>query len=224
MVDYCLATCSHACYRTWPESSYYEHMVFDVAGDQWTICWDDQAVVMAIRGSDEPLDWVRNANLITRRVEHGDAAMYVHEGFWTSADLIWRSSDKVIYELIKTRQLYITGHSRGGAIAGILPIIWKCNPHRVTTFGAPSFLRPGSIYPYDKLRRYVNPLDPVPFVPKSYMHAGLERYVTRNGLSDNPPVMMTVRRWFNDLLGSYEMQRQHSMQNYCKLMRKAVKA
>lgn len=111
--------------------------------------WGDHFIIrdniVAIAGSDDPLDWWRN--LYVHRVKG------LHQGFYHAARAL-QSSFKYL-----PKNPVFTGHSRGGAIAVILAQLYNS---QAITFGAP---KSGSKHPHIA---FVAAGDIVPCLPLSY--------------------------------------------------------
>jgi len=226
LIDYALATCANDIYTTIDTD--IEHVNYDVNGEQFSLFYDDKTIVLAIRGSDEAIDWIRNVNLQPIYLDLPNMGwVAVHKGFKAGASLIARTCDKLVRELMIDRKLYITGHSRGGAVAALLPLVWhNITPTRITTFGAPAFMKDGfgSLYDehiYPHLIRYVNDMDAVPAHPVKYEQAGIVRYVTPQGIRTSKRLFSDMRRAIRSIFGGY-MARQHDMTLYLAWLKKVI--
>lgn len=122
---------------------------------------------VAIRGSDDPLDWLMNLDIRT------DDSGFWLQGFYEPGEQIALQLIGLINrEFAGLNRLVITGHSRGGALADVLGQIIassSASPDRldVITFGAP---RTTQVYAPPPARdcnivRVVNGGDPVPHLP-----------------------------------------------------------
>ena len=94
---------------------------------------------IVFRGSQTLGDWINNFDIRVIRTFCG----HIHYGFAKSLDSIPRDSiEKIIATFKKPSKLYITGHSRGGALAfltGAILIKSGYRPTAIYTFGAPKF-------------------------------------------------------------------------------------
>lgn len=94
----------------------------------------------------------------------------VHEGFWNGYCRVERKFSSSIDEmlrLIKVRELFICGHSLGGALALINAVALKSEEPLLYTYGMPRTFTRDAIEQLPNLIhfRHVNDNDPVPAVP-----------------------------------------------------------
>jgi hypothetical protein len=111
---------------------------------------------VAVRGSSNLQNWLMNADYLKR--VHPKLNVYLHEGFSTAADELWRELRPV---LKKGHRTTITGHSLGGAIAAILMMRLMSEGYEidnVVTFGQPKVTNEaGAVaFAHSKLLRVVN--------------------------------------------------------------------
>lgn len=182
---YVLGLLSHAAYAASPA----EHVSFrktafnDCArffsrktGADGFVTSDAENVVVAFRGTEEPLDAVTDASLALTDTEFGR----VHAGFWKSVESVWNHVIKHVERRRTNEQtLWITGHSLGAAMASIaaLRLSTTIPPFQVVTFGQP---RTGGASFAKKLRaarirqfRFVNNDDIVPTIPPRAIPLGI---------------------------------------------------
>jgi hypothetical protein len=174
----------------------------------------DEGVVLAFRGTLAPfvedshgsgqvaLDWINNVEFLPRenRLYPGQ----VHAGFASSVERLWSQIVAAIEVLVAhgaPNRLYISGHSKGGALAALagwraLSIAGLREPVRVCTIAAArsgneDFRTAYQAHGGISCRRYESPLDIVPFVPpgtdtpgwgkliirRLWQHLGDENYV-----------------------------------------------
>jgi hypothetical protein len=165
--------------------------------------------VIGVRGTTQTLaDWILDFD--ARKV-HVNGKGY-HYGFYRDAEAA--VSKLILKTPADSNPVYFTGHSLGGAIAGILPDLWQ-GPGRLMTpytFGSPRFgtkqvAKPSSVY------AYVRALDPVPHVPlksMGYRSSGWPPIVVPSSdhlLTDG----QMLRKW-KELLPA------HSIEEYRKLL------
>jgi triacylglycerol lipase len=167
-----------------------EAKLISVDNTQVYVAENDQAVVVAFRGSEAPTtldglkDWLlTNANnyLIlpegqsgTEFVAAGVGARF-HRGFLDALAMIWNPLFAAVDQALKTKErpLWITGHSLGGALA--LLAAWRfqrnfLSVHEIITFGAPMIGNDAAAKAFEqafsgKIFRYVDLEDVVPHLP-----------------------------------------------------------
>ena len=134
-------------------------------------------VHMSIAGTNDRYDWAANTH--TEFVELD--GMQVHSGYADAAQWIANElNDCNILNLISDKRLYIGGHSAGGAIAEMLPLVdARYRPSGTYTFGSPKWCGTDSAarymsQPWTKIR-FTMPLDPVPYLPPSLWRVILRR-------------------------------------------------
>jgi len=183
---------------------------------QGFVALNDNHVVLAFRGTDEPADWLTNLNSRMRREQKG----FVHEGFAVALDSVWVDVMSLLnYARRLNQAVWVTGHSLGGALATLaasrLPI--HLRPTRVATFGQPRVADSRFSTNYDRdgvgarHLRFVNHLDVVPtvpprivpgtFPPAFYTHVGQLRYFDEYGkLIYRPGETLGAASLLHDLL------------------------
>ncbi len=154
------------------------------------VAQNDQAIVVAFRGSEAPntldglKDWLlTNANnyliLPEGRAGTDFAAAGVgarfHRGFLEALDMVWAPLTAATDAALKAaeRPLWITGHSLGGALA--LMAAWRfqrnfISVHEIVTFGAPMIGNEAAAKAFEqefagKIFRFVDLEDLVPHLP-----------------------------------------------------------
>lgn len=111
----------------------------------------DQGVVLAFRGTIPPnihsqqsvLDWI--GDLTDNPISAAGIPGNVHEGFWQALTALWdplvQEVKRQMYANSTFLPLYITGHSKGGALASLAALRLKLQagimPTGVYTFAAP---------------------------------------------------------------------------------------
>jgi len=152
----------------------------------------DKYSVVAFRGSESLTDWITNLKAYPRK--NVRLMGHVHRGFYESL----MSIEYAIREGMR-REVYITGHSLGGAMATLFAAhLWLNSMHIVkglVTFGEP---RPGSEKLAAIIRRipgyrYVAHGDPVdnvpfslPFVKNKYQHGRIATMIGSRTGPDHP--------------------------------------
>jgi len=164
--------------------------LISVDNTQVYVAENDQAIVVAFRGSEAPTtldglkDWLlTNANnyLILPEGQSGTdfAAAGVgarfHRGFLDALEMIWAPLLAAVDQAVKAKErpLWVTGHSLGGALA--LLAAWRLQRnflavHEIITFGAPMIGNDAAAKAFEreflgKIYRYVDLEDLVPHLP-----------------------------------------------------------
>jgi len=167
-----------------------EAKLISVDNTQVYVAQNDQAIVVAFRGSEAPTtldglkDWLlTNANnyLILPEGQSGTdfAAAGVgarfHRGFLDALDMIWAPLSAAVDQAVKAKErpLWVTGHSLGGALA--LLAAWRLQRnfvavHEIITFGAPMIGNDAAAKAFEqefsgKIYRFVDLEDLVPRLP-----------------------------------------------------------
>jgi predicted lipase len=137
-------------------------------------------IIICFRGTESVHDAVQDLKFKNR------TSTGIHRGFSEAFSSAEREISKHILEL-GTRELVLCGHSLGGALA-ILAFAHYSKNHektRCVTFGCPRVFgseafsnteSPGYQLAQDRITRYVQPRDPVTYVPpwlKGYRHVGI---------------------------------------------------
>jgi hypothetical protein len=145
-------------------------------------------------GTNDIADWAHN--LDTKATAIGNVS--AHSGFTNQAKWIVDEMMSTTLPLrIRNKTIFLGGHSAGGAIAEIAPLVDSrlANVHSIYTFGSPRSITRDSVvrylqYPW-KTHRFVMGGDPVPHVPLSvavvifgrpaYAHGYLGIYLSDDG-------------------------------------------
>jgi hypothetical protein len=188
-----------------------ERLIDEDAGTAGAVLASPDLIVVVFRGTENLLDWRTNMRLAWTELQGG---VKVHTGFFRAYQPIrTRLFGKVIALLAeKSRPVYITGHSLGGALAvmataelanhneaGVRDSIAACY-----TFGCPK-AGDGSFDQYVKvpLYRITNGVDMVPAVPpvfSGYKHVGDTRYFGAVGIAPlRRPPSIVHKVWFTSL-------------------------
>jgi len=153
---------------------------FRMDGTFGFVASNEQNVVVALRGTDEVLDWVTNLT-VAQIAGYGGC---VHRGFCDSLDQAWNEILVRVTSLLDNDQtLWVAGHSLGGALATIAAARLMregLEPYVTCTFGSPRVFDPKAAAGYlPRLYRFVNKGDAVPSVPPAltlpwyrYQHTG----------------------------------------------------
>jgi hypothetical protein len=132
-----------------------------------------QTVLIAFRGTESVGDWLADLNFLNRARPYG----LVHRGFLEAFQAVEAQLVEALTAL-PNRELLLTGHSLGGALATIAAAEWhgRFAAKWIMTFGQPAvgkgaftqFMRPQT----DSFIRFVNDDDIVAQVPPTYHHVG----------------------------------------------------
>jgi len=155
------------------------------------------AIVVAFRGSREPLDFLTDVKF--RKVESELIGGRVHRGFLRAFESVEVEVIHLVQSLRRRldQPLFLTGHSLGAALATLaapaLARIHEALPF-VYTFGSPRVGDGAFAEQFDELLgprafRFVNNEDPVPRLPAfwhNYWHVGHEAFFTRGELIIDP--------------------------------------
>lgn len=166
---------------------------YDVQDTQAFLAQNDQAMILVFRGTQTLKDWMTDADL---NLVNGPGGK-VHDGFLCALNTIWRDLWKILDKKRGHRNLWITGHSLGAALATLATAkirLEKGHPvNGLYNFGSPrvgdeQFGRNFDEDFWDKTFRFVNNNDVVPRVPfrtLSYRHVGTLKYFDHTGKINN---------------------------------------
>jgi len=200
---------------------YTGHRFIEEDGAQCHAFWNADDFVLAFRGTepDELSDVLADLNAIPRgAMTHG----LVHSGFRGELDKLW---DTVAFEQHKhqKKNLYITGHSLGAAMATVCTSRMEeyTEVVQLTTFGSP---RVGTRKFVKNIAtphmRFVNNNDIVTKVPlfiMGYKHHGVLQYINFYGnIRKLTPWQMLKDKWRGWRSGILDGAMDHGMDNYVK--------
>lgn len=167
-----------------------------VAGnDHGFVAWDERVVVVAIAGTDALDDWWFNGEAVIRTI----GLVNCHRGFWRGACGLAREIERI--NPPEDRPWVITGHSRGGAIAQLLPVALDLDHEcHVVTFGTPRCTRgnDGFSHYVRSMTSYVLPSDPVTLIPlwsRGWRDPGQRQYLFPDSVDDEWPWEVAVAAW-----------------------------
>ena len=210
-----------------------EHMFIDRDGAQCYLIWNDDDAVVIFRGT-EPNQWSdikADLNAFKRRgrYKHG----YVHGGFQGELDKIWDELDTQL-SVLEDRNVHVTGHSLGGAMATICASRLRGEPKgnikALYTYGSPKVGGKLFVWGIDELTHYrhVNNNDMVTRVPlwiMGYRHHGNLTYINHYG---NIRSMTSWQRFKDKTRGRwtaikkfqfFDGIRDHDINKYCKKLK-----
>lgn len=201
----------------------------DLDSSQAYVLWDDENFIVAFRGTEtsEVKDILSDAKIWKSRAWEGGK---VHSGFKGYVDEIWADIKMLFFkhgtneETKKTKNVYFTGHSLGGAAATIGAARLGTFSTGCFTFGSPrvgnrKFVK--SIFcPVWRFRNKRDLVSRVPTAFFGYTHAGKFCYIDENGVLRIGAVSFarlfkdSVKSLFNFTLGDGLLD--HSISDYCK--------
>ncbi|MGD1862444.1 MAG: hypothetical protein ACFB0E_21050 [Leptolyngbyaceae cyanobacterium] len=232
----------------------FKYLFSRVTDTQAFLFRKNQHIVLVFRGSQQAADWTTNFKFRMKQfaisnTQQTDAipAGEVHRGFQDA----WQSVEKRVIGKLRQwwepgkSQLWITGHSLGGALAALAATSLEYQRFTVAglyTFGQPrvgdwKFTRQVNDHMGDRMFRYVNNNDVVPMIPpqfnpvnpgRLYGHMGQFRYFGFRGrLYQNSYI---TQRWIDRLLGFLVSLRQpgadivadHMMEYYVRYLQREL--
>ena len=216
-------------YLTTPQTKWgCECQLIQKDGSECLVVTDRTTTILAFRGTSDARDWMTDTD--TRKLLF-DGIGQTHAGFGHA----WRSLEHSIFEAIpkSTEQLWVTGHSLGGALATIAAkaIDPTVPVHCVVTFGSPRVFGPATAHDVNwafqnRIYRVVHSNDFVPRVPGPFRfrHVGTPILIKETPSDER----LTAKRvvfgaTFFDLLFEritgfrFDAIRDHSMDNYARL-------
>ena len=203
------------------ELGFTGHKFFEDDGAQAHVFWNKEDYVVCYRGTEpeEISDLLADLNAIPRGAMTNGL---VHSGFRNECDKLWRAISK--HQLTHDKKnLYVTGHSLGAAMATIATSRFEeyTNVVQLTTFGSPrvgtrSFVKAIST-PH---KRFVNNNDLVTRVPlwlMGYKHHGALQYINFYGNVRKLTYWQAVKdKWRGWKSGILDGAVDHGMNNYVK--------
>ena len=150
---------------------------------------NENAIVLAFRGTDDVADWLTNLNVV--QIE--DHGARVHRGFFRALAVVWPGIEATLQSLLdrRHRKIWVTGHSLGGALATLAALRLQrigVGPLETLTFGQPRVgnrtLAGQITSPLYRFAYYADPVCLAPFsVPRTmhYKHAGTLQRIDATG-------------------------------------------
>ncbi|MHB0851498.1 lipase family protein [Stutzerimonas nitrititolerans] len=150
------------------------HFLYDATETQAFITHNDKFVLISVRGTQEPWDFV--ADLDARQVPFEEGGGQAHRAFYKGFAAAKVFVERYLESFYSNQTLIICGHSLGGAIALLLSVWLKENWSKdiqLYTFGSPraadrTFVQNATALTHHRL---VNHNDPIPGVPFIWMDA-----------------------------------------------------
>ncbi|NEQ43181.1 MAG: lipase family protein [Leptolyngbya sp. SIOISBB] len=231
----------------------YRYFVNHLTDTQAFIFRKEQHIVLVFRGSQQAADWSTNFKFRMKQFAFMNTAQEavppegeVHRGFHDA----WQSvEDNILAQLrhwwTPESQLWVTGHSLGGALATLAATSLEYQGFTVSglyTFGQPrvgdwAFTREVNERMGDRMFRYVNNNDIVPLTPpqfnplnpgRLYGHMGQFRYFSFRGKLFEKSYL--TQRWFDRFLGfvvgikqpGADVISDHMMEFYVRYLQRAL--
>lgn len=161
------------------------------------ITHNDELILIAVRGTQQPADGLRDADALQVPFEEGVG--HVHRGFYGAAKKAADFVTSYLDSFYAGQKLLICGHSLGGAVALLLSEMLRRRPEgynvQLYTYGAPRAADATFVKNAEPLVHYrmVNHNDPVPSMPGSWMNTKAGVYATGLALTfANVPVGLSV--------------------------------
>ena len=161
---------------------------FEKRGTQGFVAETENRLILAFRGTDEPVDWLRNLRLDPTR--WWNIYRYrVHKGFAESLSVVWAVAVAKVLKRAKEKPVIILGHSLGGAMAMLAASRFEPSTVRwIHTYGQPLTGTPPFCADFaarfaGKYVRWVNNEDVVARVPPEpiYGHTGILKHFDAAG-------------------------------------------
>jgi triacylglycerol lipase len=200
------------------EQGYGDFEFFDTAGTQAMVVASEDDCILAFRGTTDLTDWMTNLDVFKHSFKYGN----VHEGFDDALCYV-QAEIEAFTAMHSDKELYITGHSLGGALATLA--LAELGRGQLYTFGSPRVGDPTFSKTFKELYRsyrFVNNNDVVPRVPLTgYEHIGSLRHFTVGGKMLIEPSEWRVewdRIWGRMRWAPMDGIKDHSMDNYVRLI------
>ena len=194
---------------------------------------DKENIVIACRGTEPKQIKDIKADLQIKRVPADTGIGKVHRGFKLYTDKIWdKLVDAIKNSKRENKELWITGHSLGGAMATVMAK--RCaetdelkTPTMVFTYGSPRVGNGDYVNSIDQAlvhHRFMNDGDIVTKIPTApfYFHCGALHHISKNG------EVSTYHKinWFDTIVDSLKHPiksligdaKDHSSDNYVALL------
>lgn len=173
----------------------------DKNSTQAFIASNDETIIVAFRGTQEPEDFVRDAEFKLTDTSYGK----VHDGFYKGLKEVWEEMFKTIESVRDNNQsIWFCGHSLGAALATLAVAEYVLVKGRTInglyTIGQPRtgnnvFSNNFDAKLKNKCFRFVNNADivtrnPVPGLILKYRHIGIPLYINGNGELESSTTLM----------------------------------
>lgn len=158
----------------------------------------DEILVIVFKGTDHPRDFIASANV------NYDQAGTTHFG-------ILRQINKVVLPQLRNltilrnrdvNNIFITGHSLGGALAAVLADVINLPSENLVTFGSMRVFK--SDFKRERGIHYINNCDLIPALPPNFKQYTNTRWITASGIkpfrSPNQLFFARVKTFLSSLL------------------------
>ena len=149
--------------------------VFSENDTQGFVAVRGNCAFLIYRGTESLGDVMDDINCLLVPADKHDESVLVHKGFYAQFNAADAAVQKYLsHDKVRGKQLFIGGHSLGGALANLATRFYAEDSTGATyTFGAPSVAPPEFQHPIKTpIYRLVNQRDPVPLLPNPMlMHA-----------------------------------------------------
>jgi triacylglycerol lipase len=133
----------------------------------------DRSIVISFRGSRTNPDWIADAAILQTHFPYTRITLKVHSGFAAIYKACRQQIINVLNTLSSSKQLFVTGHSLGGALAVLCALDAAVNTGYknpvMYNFGSPRVGNPKFVQVYNEIIqnsiRIVNTNDIVPLLP-----------------------------------------------------------
>lgn len=138
------------------------------------ITHQDEVVLISVRGTQEPMDFVRDTD--AEQVPFEEGIGKAHQGFYKAYKAISKFVQVYLDQFHMGQKIIICGHSLGGAIATLLAEALRRSPNGydilLYTYGSPRAGDADFVAGAETLahHRMVNNNDPIPSVPAPWMN------------------------------------------------------
>ena len=186
--------------KTFQKHGFDYYKFIDKDGAQCYVIWNNTDAVVCFRGTEpkEVSDIKADLNAIQKQGFHNKGD--VHAGFQGEINKVWDDLISTILD-IQDRNIYITGHSLGGAMATICAKRFqeqKIEPQSLYTYGSPRvgdkrWVKTLQV-PHYRRQNNNDVLCKVPLWLMGYRHHGMNIYIGYNGMI----VKMNMWRRFLD--------------------------
>ena len=169
---------------------------------------DDKHAVLSVRGTSEMLVDAAAIDGDAVPVKIAGLEGYFHRGFATQAQTIMKNPGFGDFiDKAKSKKLFVTGHSLGGAVATILAAYLKeqgCDP-LLYTYGSPRAGNESFVKAYSSIMHYrhVYHRDPIPMLPTKRLFVSTHDMVNIHILQAACTAYSVVRRYLNPDVGDY---------------------